>query len=79
MKEMGRCAAVSSILPDMAVPRPEGNIIPYRSQSIRSVSITCPPYEAGIKAGAGMVMTSFNTVNDIPATINQKLMRPDAP
>ena len=36
-------AAVSSILPDMAVPRPEGNIIPYRSQSIRSVSITCPP------------------------------------
>ena len=34
-----------------------------------------PSYEAGIKAGAGMVMTSFNTVNDIPATINQKLMR----
>ena len=34
-----------------------------------------PYYEAGIKAGAGMVMTSFNTVNDIPATINQKLMR----
>ena len=26
-----------------------------------------PSYEAGIKAGAGMVMTSFNTVNDIPA------------
>ena len=34
-----------------------------------------PSYEAGIKAGADMVMTSFNTVNDIPATINQKLMR----
>ena len=34
-----------------------------------------PSYEAGIKAGAGMVMTSFNTVNDIPATISQKLMR----
>ena len=34
-----------------------------------------PSYEAGIKAGAGMVMTSFNTVNDIPATINQNLMR----
>ena len=34
-----------------------------------------PSYEAGIKARAGMVMTSFNTVNDIPATINQKLMR----
>lgn len=34
-----------------------------------------PSYGAGVKAGAGMVMTSFNTVNDIPATVNQKLMR----
>ena len=34
-----------------------------------------PSYEAGIRAGAGMVMTSFNTVNDIPATVNQTLMR----
>lgn len=32
-------------------------------------------YEAGIEAGAGMVMTSFNTLNGIPATVNQKLMR----
>ena len=28
-------------------------------------------YEAGIEAGAGMVMTSFNTLNGIPATVNQ--------
>lgn len=34
-----------------------------------------PAYEAGIKAGAGMVMTSFNTVNGIPASTNQWLMR----
>ena len=32
-------------------------------------------YQAGIDAGAGMVMTSFNTVNDIPASTNQWLMR----
>lgn len=34
-----------------------------------------PAYEAGIKAGVGMVMTSFNTVNDIPASGNKWLMR----
>lgn len=34
-----------------------------------------PAYEKGIKAGAGMVMTSFNTVNGVPATINQWLMK----
>lgn len=32
-------------------------------------------YQAGIDAGAGMVMTSFNTVNGIPATTNRQLMR----
>lgn len=34
-----------------------------------------PAYEAGVKAGAGMVMTSFNTVNGVPATVNQPLMK----
>lgn len=34
-----------------------------------------PAYKAGIDAGAGMVMTSFNTVNGIPATTNKWLMR----
>ena len=33
------------------------------------------PYQAGIDAGAGMVMTSFNTVNGIPASANRWLMR----
>ena len=34
-----------------------------------------PSYHAAIQAGARMVMTSFNTVNDIPATGNQWLMK----
>lgn len=29
-----------------------------------------PPYEAGVKAGAATVMSSFNTLNGIPATCN---------
>ena len=34
-----------------------------------------PSYQAGIAAGAALVMTSFNTVKGIPATGNKKLMR----
>lgn len=34
-----------------------------------------PSYQAGIDAGVGMVMTSFNTVNGIPASTNRWLMR----
>lgn len=34
-----------------------------------------PSYQAGIDARAALVMTSFNTVNGIPATGNKKLMR----
>ncbi len=34
-----------------------------------------PSYKAGIDAGVGMVMTSFNTVNGIPASTNRWLMR----
>ena len=32
-------------------------------------------YQEGISAGAGMVMTSFNTLNGIPASVNRRLMR----
>lgn len=32
-------------------------------------------YRSGIDAGVGMVMTSFNTVNDIPASVNQQFMQ----
>lgn len=34
-----------------------------------------PAYEAGIRAGAGLVMTAFNTVNGIPASANRWLLR----
>lgn len=34
-----------------------------------------PPYKAAIDAGVGMVMTSFNTINGIPASTNRWLMR----
>lgn len=34
-----------------------------------------PAYQAAVDAGAALVMTSFNTVNDIPATVNKTLMR----
>lgn len=34
-----------------------------------------PAYEAGIRAGAALVMTAFNTIDGIPATGNRRLMR----
>ncbi|SFL70461.1 beta-glucosidase [Gracilibacillus orientalis] len=34
-----------------------------------------PPFKAAINAGAKMIMSSFNTVDGIPATANIKLMR----
>lgn len=34
-----------------------------------------PAYQKAIEAGSALVMTSFNTVNGIPATVNKWLMR----
>lgn len=34
-----------------------------------------PAYKAAVDAGAAMLMTSFNTINSIPSTINKKLMK----
>lgn len=34
-----------------------------------------PPYEAAVRAGAATVMTSFNTINGIPATANTWLFQ----
>ena len=34
-----------------------------------------PPFKAAIDAGVSMLMTSFNTVFDIPATANQELLQ----
>jgi beta-glucosidase len=33
-----------------------------------------PPYKAAVDAGAGSIMTSFNTINGIPATANKWLL-----
>lgn len=33
-----------------------------------------PPYRAAVNAGCGMVMTSFNTIEGVPATANRWLM-----
>lgn len=34
-----------------------------------------PPYKAAVDAGVSMVMTAFNTINRIPCTINEHLLR----
>lgn len=34
-----------------------------------------PAYQAAIKQGAEMIMTSFNTINGVPATVNQWLLK----
>lgn len=34
-----------------------------------------PAYQEGIQAGAALVMTSFNTLDNIPASVNKRLMR----
>ncbi len=36
-----------------------------------------PAYQEAIKAGARMVMSSFNTINSIPVTVNQKIIKGD--
>ena len=49
------------------------NTVELSDNTLRNLYLA--PYEAGVKAGAGMVMTSFNTVNGVPATTNKWLMR----
>ena len=34
-----------------------------------------PAYESAVKAGSRMVMTAFQTVKGIPATVNRSLLR----
>ncbi|MGF7145156.1 beta-glucosidase [Anaerotaenia torta] len=51
----------------------EYNTVELSENTLRAYYL--PAYEAGIKAGAKMVMTAFNTVNSIPSTGNRRLMR----
>ncbi len=36
-----------------------------------------PAYKSAIDAGAGMVMSAFNTIDSIPATVNKRLLKDD--
>lgn len=38
-------------------------------------SVYLPPFEACVKAGARLIMPSFNTINGIPCTANKKLLK----
>ncbi|WP_379152975.1 beta-glucosidase BglX [Paenibacillus sp. sgz5001063] len=51
----------------------EYNTVDLSERQLREYYL--PAYKAAIDAGAEMVMTSFNTVNGIPATGNHQLMR----
>lgn len=41
---------------------------------VRMYNEYLPPYQAGVKAGAGSIMSSFNEIDGIPATANRWLM-----
>ncbi len=49
------------------------NTVDLSERELRQMHL--PAYEAAIKAGAKLVMTAFNTVDSVPATGNEKLMR----
>ncbi len=49
------------------------NTVELSSHSLREFYL--PAYEAGICAGSALVMTSFNTIEGVPATGNRHLMR----
>lgn len=51
----------------------EYNTVELSENTLREYYL--PAYKAGIDAGAEMVMTSFNTLNGVPSTGNEWLMR----
>lgn len=51
----------------------EYNTVELSEHTLRDFYL--PAYKEGMDAGAGMVMTSFNTLNGIPASTNKWLMR----
>ena len=40
----------------------------------RMYQVYLPPYKAAVDAGAGSIMTSFNDINGVPATVNRWLL-----
>src|SRR5699024_3324214 len=49
------------------------NTVDISEQILREYHL--PSYKAALDAGSKMVMTSFNTINSIPATSNKWLMK----
>jgi beta-glucosidase len=49
------------------------NAVDMSERTLREVYL--PPFKAAIDAGAGTIMSSFNTVNGIPSTANAFLLR----
>lgn len=49
------------------------NTVDVSNYSLHNIYL--PSYKAAIEAGAKMIMTSFNTVDGIPATINKYLLK----
>lgn len=75
MKESGKvCACVKHFAGYGApVAGRDYNTVELSEHTFREFYLKA--YQAGIDAGAGMVMTSFNTVNGVPASTNRWLMR----
>lgn len=75
MKESGKvCACVKHFAGyGAAVAGRDYNTVELSEHTFREFYLKA--YQAGIDAGAGMVMTSFNTVNGVPASTNRWLMR----
>lgn len=75
MREEGRvCACVKHFAGyGAASAGRDYNTVDLPETTLRGFYLTA--YKAGVGAGAGMVMTSFNTVDQVPATISRHLTR----
>ena len=75
LKEEGSIAACVKHFAGYGAPDAgrDYNTVELSAHSLREFYL--PAYEAGIRAGSALVMTSFNTIEGIPATGNKRLMR----
>lgn len=75
LKESGRIAACVKHFAGYGAPDAgrDYNTVELSEHTFREFYL--PAYQAGIDAGAAMVMTSFNTINGVPASGNRWLMR----
>ncbi len=75
LKEKGRIAACIKHFAAYGQPEAgrEYNTVDMSRGVLRDFYL--PPYQEAVKAGAAMVMTSFNLVERVPATCNKLLLR----